>query len=109
GELWEQVANLDAGDVGFRRPHWPGDLAGSIGLEIPHILVRRTTNQVNHDHRLVLLACSCLSFSGQQLAQRDSTQAECANLQKIAPPQSSAKLRVSASRVRQAKHGGQLQ
>src|SRR5205085_8208622 len=38
---------------GCGRLPWAGDLFGSAGLQIKHVLVRRTTNQIDEDNRLV--------------------------------------------------------
>ena len=49
----EDLADLDAGDVGGDRLELAPDLGGGLGLDVPHVLVRRPAAEEDVDHRLV--------------------------------------------------------
>ena len=68
--LREQLADLDAGHVGLDRLELAADLARGVGLEVPHVLVRRPAGQVDVDDRLVLRAAALVGLGAKQVGQR---------------------------------------
>ncbi len=53
GELRKDFADFDSWHIRFDRLELAANFAGSFGLDVPHVLVRRTTRQENVDDRLV--------------------------------------------------------
>ena len=53
GHAREDLADLDAGDVGGDRLELAADFGRGVGLDVPHILVRRSAAQEDVDDRLV--------------------------------------------------------
>ena len=46
----KRFADFKTGDVGRDGTPWPCDFARSLGLQVKHVLMRWTADQVNHDH-----------------------------------------------------------
>ena len=55
GDPGEALADLDPRNIGLNRLELATDLGGSLGLDIPHVLVRRSTPQKHMDHCLMPL------------------------------------------------------
>ena len=72
GHALKDFADLDAIDVGLNRLKLAADLLRRFGLDVPHILMGRTTGQVDVDDRLVLGASALLCFRAEQARQRQS-------------------------------------
>ena len=54
GDLRETLADLDAWNIRRDRLERTADVLGGLGLDLPHVLVRRTATQEDVDHRLVV-------------------------------------------------------
>ena len=77
-------ADLDAWDVRADRPKLAAILGGCLGLEIPHVLMRRSAGQEDHDDRLVINAARDLSrrrFGREDLRKRSPAEGEAADLE----------------------------
>ena len=51
GQLGQQLADFNAGDVGKNRRELAPDFGGRIRFEVERVLVRQATRQVDHDDR----------------------------------------------------------
>ena len=85
GHAREELADFDAGDVGADGLVRPGDLAGGIGLEVKHVLVRRAADEVDEDDGFVGAANAGLGLEREELGQGEAHRAEAANFEEIAP------------------------
>ena len=74
GQARQVLADFNARHVGANGAKRTGDLAGSVGLEIQNVLMRRPANQIDQHDRLVRAAAAGPSVSSQQLRQRQSSQ-----------------------------------
>ena len=54
GDLRETLTDLDARNTGRERRERTADVLGGLGLDLPHVLVRRTTAQEDVAHGLVI-------------------------------------------------------
>ena len=95
GNARQQLADMNSGDSGLRRPEFAPDFFGSVDLDVIHVLVRRAATQVNHDHRLVATPDSGIRFRLQQLRKRHPCQPQRANVQSIPARDTVAKFLMS--------------
>ena len=83
GKARKVLANLDARHVRGYGPKFAAHFARGIGLQIKHVLVRRSARQENHDDRLVRAADAGLRFGLEKLWQGQAAETECADFEKI--------------------------
>src|SRR5207302_11054121 len=76
GEPGQGLADLRPDDVGCGRLPWTGDFFWSAGLQIKHVLVRRTTNQIDEDNRLVGRPDPCDRLSPQKAGEGEAAKPE---------------------------------
>src|SRR5580704_5378061 len=69
-DLWQQFTNLYARHAGVDRLELTPNLGRSQRLEIKQVLMRRTTKEIQKNHRLRRARDRRLSFSPQHLRQR---------------------------------------
>ena len=75
--------DLNAGNIGSYRPELAAELGRSIGLEIPHVLMRGPARKENHDNRLVINPACHLStcrLGREDLRQTRPAQSEATDL-----------------------------
>jgi hypothetical protein len=84
GEFGKLLTDFNAGDICPNRLKLAADFRWRIGLQIEHILVRRTTGQKDHDHRFLQTSLALRSFRSEQLGQRHSAHEQAAKAQKTA-------------------------
>jgi hypothetical protein len=89
----QQIAEFHARDVRRRGTHRAGDLGGGVGLHVPHVLMRRAADEVDHDDGFVatLFGRDAL-FGLQELTEGESAEAEGADLEKFAAAGAAAEL-----------------
>ena len=54
GHLWEQFADFNTGNVRLNGIKFAPNLGRSLSLQIPHILMWRSTRKKDHDDRLMI-------------------------------------------------------
>ena len=54
GDAREALTDFDAGDDVLDRIELAADFAGSVGLDLPHVLMGRSAPQEDIDYRLML-------------------------------------------------------
>ena len=81
-KLGHVLTNLNAGDGGVNWVKFATDFGRGIHFEIVHILVRRGTAHVDHNDRFFGRANPGRLFRPQQLWQRQSTDAQCPQLER---------------------------
>ena len=75
--------DLNAGNIGSYRAELATELRRSVGLEIPHVLMRRPAREENHDNRLVINPACHLStcrLGREDLRQTRPAQSEATDL-----------------------------
>src|SRR6185437_1637125 len=77
------LADADARDLCLDGLELAANLCGSLGFQVPHILMRRAAVQVDIDDGLVLRAAG--SEHGSADAQRCGSQPDGADSQKVSP------------------------
>ena len=75
GDARKDFANLDAGHAGGDRFELATNFAGSICLDVPHVLVRRPAAQKHIDHSPVRSARASLGLGAQNIRQGQRTSA----------------------------------
>ena len=75
--LREQFADFDARHVRLDRLELAADLGRGVGLQVPHVLMRRAAGQEDIDDRLVRSADARLSFRRQQLRAATARPSPC--------------------------------
>ena len=81
------------------------DLARRIRLEVKHVLMRRTADQIDEDHRLLRIANARLRFHGQKIGQRKPERAQSPDLQEIAPRHAVTERTVTVGGGEDLEHG----
>ena len=79
------LADLNAGDVRFDGTELAAVFGGCVGLHVPHVLVRRTARQEDHDDRLVIDPLGRFSTNRlrrEDLGQTRATEGEATDLEK---------------------------
>src|SRR5207248_4401251 len=84
GDARDQLADLDPRHVRGNRVELPADFARRLGLDVPHVHVRRTAGQVDIDDGLVLTAPALLRLGPQQRGQRQAAEDRAADGEKVA-------------------------
>src|SRR5262249_14533633 len=72
----EDLADLDARDVRVDRAELPADLARGVHLEVPHVLVGRSTTEEDIDDRLVRRRRAGAGLGPEHVGQRQRGGAE---------------------------------
>src|SRR5262249_49905708 len=75
-DLRKYLTNLNPGNLGRNRLELAADLDGRLGLDVPHVLVRRPATQEDVDHRFVLSGTAGLGLGLKQPAQGQATRPE---------------------------------
>ena len=88
----ELVSNTDSGDICRNLIKLATNLLGGIRLEIPHVLVRRTTRKENVDDSFVAAAGSLLGLRAEELGERQATHGQAADGEKSAARKSVAEV-----------------
>jgi hypothetical protein len=94
-------ANFNARHVGLDRFELAANLAGSVGLDVEHVLMGRSARQEDVDDRLVRLAQPGCRFALQQSRQGDAAHRHPAYREEIAAGQTIAKPRTTLRRPTQ--------
>ena len=68
-ELREDLANLDTGNVRRDRTEFASDFRGSLRLDFPHVLMRRTATEEDIDQTLVRALFARLFFGTEQVGE----------------------------------------
>src|SRR5262249_51797590 len=76
GDAREDLADLDARDVRVDRAELPADLARGVHLEVPHVLVGRSTTEEDIDDRLVRRRRAGAGLGPEHVGQRQRGGAE---------------------------------
>src|SRR5882672_2677893 len=98
----EELADLDAGDVGPDGPQLAADFGGRVRLQVPHVLVGRTARQEDHDDGFVRGTLRAGLFLGaEDLGKGEPAQGESADAQEGAPGDSVAEIVVPLAQDRQ--------
>src|SRR5579872_5251231 len=99
--LGKQLANVEAGNIGFDRIKLAAILGGSVGLEVVHVDMARAARQVDHDDRLLpkLPRVSPLGSQTKQVGQRQTAEAERANTQEFSPRVTAAGVSLGSKQV----------
>jgi hypothetical protein len=80
----EEFADLDAIHIRADGLVRSGDLARCIWLQIKHVLMRRSADEIDQDDRLVRVADARLVLQRQQLRQRQAEGAQTADFDEVA-------------------------
>src|SRR5581483_3044538 len=108
----EQLADVDARDVGADGVELAANLARGLDLDVPHVQVRRSTRKVDIDDRF-MTAGALLGLGPQQIGQRQPAQQGAADGEKIAPRHAVAEAAVATRFAEDRQHewfqsGGKL-
>src|SRR5262245_15580950 len=84
GDLRERFANLNAGNFGGDRLEFAAYFLGCVGLEVPHVLMRRPAAQENIDYGLVRMRAAGHRFRAGNLREIQvvSAKRKCTDLEK---------------------------
>ena len=99
------LADLQARDVRVDRPKLAADLRRRVHLHVVHVLMRRRTAHVDHDHRLVRRADARLLLGLEQLWQRQAAQGEAADAKHVAAADAIAECRAAVWTAAQLRIG----
>ena len=84
-ELRHVIADLDARRTRSDRLELTAEFAGSVGLHVPHILLRRSAVEKDEEARLGSAASKPLSRGGtQHIGKSDAEQPQRTNLEQVA-------------------------
>ena len=75
-KLGKDFADLDSRHIGWYRSELATDFRGSVGLDVPHVLVRRSTTEKNLNERFIWIALLLIRFGSQQIRQTDRGRSE---------------------------------
>ena len=98
------LADLDPRYVGLDRVELAADAGRGIRLQVKHVLVRRSANQVDEDDRLVRVSFSLGRFESQEISQREPD-AETADLEEVAAGKAITEVVVAAGWPENLQHG----
>ena len=93
GQLGKDLADLDPWNIGGDGAELPSNFGGSLGLNLPHILVGRTASEENIDKALVRISPASGVLGSKQIREGKAAHAETkrANRQKTTARQAAAK------------------
>lgn len=69
GDAWKDLANLDAGNLGGDGVELAANFARRFGFNVPHILVGRSTTQVDVNDRLMPTGRGPLGFGPEEVSE----------------------------------------